>query len=472
MHRKTRDNGWVSELPRKAAVRTVKLAALPLGFAGRTALGLGKRVGGKPAELVAAEVQARTAEQLFKVLGELKGGAMKFGQAMSIFEAAMPEDLALPYRATLTKLQDAAPPMPSSVVHAVLVAELGPRWRQKFISFRDEPAAAASIGQVHRAVWKDGRNVAVKLQYPGAGQALISDLNQVSRVVRLAAGWIPGMDLKPILEELKSRVSEELDYKLEARSQKAFAAAFAGDPDFAVPDVIHHKGNVIVSEWLDGVPLSAIIATGSPQARDAAAARYMEFLLVGPQRAGLLHADPHPGNFRMLADGRLGILDFGAVNRLPDGLPVEMGQLLTLALLGDAQGSLEGLRRHGFVKASMDVDAELLLTFLEPFIEPLRTDNFTFSRAWLRSLTAHLNDPRRPHFMLGLKLNLPPSYLLIHRVWLGGIGVLCQIQGEVPGRAILDRWLPGADLPPEPPTSPFRKPRDGAGHQAANLGMM
>ncbi|HYO19640.1 MAG TPA: AarF/ABC1/UbiB kinase family protein [Dermatophilaceae bacterium] len=438
----------MSEIPRRAAMRTVKLAALPLGLAGRTAMGLGRRVGGKPAELVAAEVQARTADQLFKVLGELKGGAMKFGQALSIFEAAMPEELAGPYRATLTKLQDAAPPMPAAIVHAVLVAELGPRWRQKFHSFDDTPAAAASIGQVHRAVWKDGRDVAVKLQYPGAGQALISDLNQVSRVARLAGSWIPGLELKPILDELKSRVREELDYGIEARSQAAFAAAFEGDPEFAIPHVVHHKGNVIVSEWLDGTPLSTIIATGSQEARDAAATRYLEFLLAGPQRAGLLHADPHPGNFRMLPDGRLGVLDFGAVNRLPHGLPIEMGQLLTLALMGDAEGSLEGLRGQGFVKDSIDIDADALLAFIGPFMEPLRTDTFTFSRAWLRSMTLHLNDPRRPNYGMGLKLNLPPEYLLIHRVWLGGLGVLCQIQGEVPGRAILDRWLPGADLPP------------------------
>jgi predicted unusual protein kinase regulating ubiquinone biosynthesis (AarF/ABC1/UbiB family) len=438
----------VSELPRNAVTRAVKLASLPLGFAGRTALGLGRRVGGRPAEIVAAEVQARTADQLFKVLGELKGGAMKFGQAMSIFEAAMPEELAGPYRATLTKLQDAAPPMPATMVHGVLAAELGPRWRQKFVSFDDLPAAAASIGQVHRAVWRDGRDVAVKVQYPGAGQALISDLNQVSRVARVAAGWIPGLEIKPILDELKSRVAEELDYTLEARSQKAFAAAFAGDPDYAIPNVVHQKGKVIVSEWLDGIPLSVIIATGSPEARDAAAARYLEFLVVGPGRAGLLHADPHPGNFRMLADGRLGVIDFGAVNRLPNGLPVEMGRLLTLALAGDAEGALEGLRAQGFVKATIDVDAEALLVFLEPFMAPLRTDTFTFTRAWLRSVSLHINDPRRPEFTLGLKLNLPPSYLLIHRVWLGGIGVLCQIQGEVPGRAILNRRLPGANLPP------------------------
>jgi predicted unusual protein kinase regulating ubiquinone biosynthesis (AarF/ABC1/UbiB family) len=438
----------VTELPRSAVTRAAKLAALPLGFAGRTALGLGKRVGGKPAELVASEVQARTAEQLFKVLGELKGGAMKFGQAMSIFEAAMPEDLAGPYRAALTKLQEAAPPMPAAMIHQVLAAELGPRWRQKFASFEDTPSAAASIGQVHRAVWKDGRDVAVKVQYPGAGQALISDLNQVSRVARVTAGWIPGLDIKPILEELRRRVAEELDYALEARSQRKFAAAFAGDPDYAIPDVVHHKGNVIISEWLDGVPLSAIIATGSREARDAAASRYIEFLLVGPARAGLLHADPHPGNFRMLADGRLGVIDFGAVNQLPHGLPTEMGRLLTVALAGDAQESLEGLRRQGFVKATIDIDADALLAFLEPFMQPLRTDTFTFTRAWLRSVSLHINDPRRPEFTLGLKLNLPPSYLLIHRVWLGGIGVLCQIQGEVPGRAVLNRWLPGANLPP------------------------
>jgi len=217
------DNGRVSDLPRKAVTRTAKLATLPLGFAGRTAIGFGKRVGGRPAELVTAEVQARTAEQLFKVLGELKGGAMKFGQALSIFEAAMPEDLAGPYRATLTKLQDAAPPMPASVVHGVLAKEMGPRWRSRFESFDDTPAAAASIGQVHRAVWKDGREVAVKVQYPGAGPALISDLNQVSRVARVAGSWIPGLDIKPIMDELKQRVSEELDYSLEAASQAQFA---------------------------------------------------------------------------------------------------------------------------------------------------------------------------------------------------------------------------------------------------------
>src|SRR5215475_1578140 len=166
-------NEPVSDIPRRAVSRTARLAALPLGYAGRAALGLGKRVTGKASELVSAEIQERTAEHMFSVLGQLKGGAMKFGQALSIFEAALPENLAGPYRATLTKLQEAAPPLPATSVHKVLDQGLGRDWRSNFQSFDDSAAAAASIGQVHRAVWKDGRQVAVKIQYPGAGDALI-----------------------------------------------------------------------------------------------------------------------------------------------------------------------------------------------------------------------------------------------------------------------------------------------------------
>ncbi|HEV7173400.1 AarF/ABC1/UbiB kinase family protein [Pedococcus sp.] len=442
----------MSELPRRAVSRTARLASLPLSFAGRTALGFGKRVGGKPAEAVAAELQARTAEQLFKVLGELKGGAMKFGQAMSVMEAALPEELAGPYRATLTKLQESAPALPTATVHAVLAEELGPRWRtSKFQSFEDTPSAAASIGQVHKAVWRDGREVAVKIQYPGAGQALLSDLNQLARVARIAGSWIPGMDIKPITDELKSRMTEELDYNLEATSQRRFAKVFRDDPHFAVPDVLSHSEHVIVSEWIDGTPLSQIVASGTPAQRNAASERYMEFLLVGPARAGLLHADPHPGNFRLLEDGRLGVIDYGAVNRLPSGLPPAMGSLVAAALCGEAAELEQGLRTEGFIKPSLTVDAEALLEYLQPFLEPLKHETFTFSRPWLRSVATHVNDVRRPEFLVGMKLNLPPSYLLIHRVWLGGIGVLCQLGGTVPARDIVVDHLPGMQLRHLPP---------------------
>src|SRR5580692_1550770 len=216
------------DVPRGSVQRTAKLAGLPLGYFGRTALGFGKRLGGVSAEIVGQEIQQRTADQVFRVLGELKGGAMKFGQALSIFEAALPPEIAEPYRATLTRLQESAPPLPASTVHRVLAADLGEDWRAEFISFDDSPAAAASIGQVHRAVWKDGRQVAVKIQYPGAGKALINDFTQLARVGRLFGLMMPGLDVKPLLDELRDRVAEELDYHLEAAAQRAFAEEYAG----------------------------------------------------------------------------------------------------------------------------------------------------------------------------------------------------------------------------------------------------
>jgi predicted unusual protein kinase regulating ubiquinone biosynthesis (AarF/ABC1/UbiB family) len=423
------------------------MAALPIGHAGRAALGLGRRIGGAPAEAVAAELQARTAEQVFKVLGELKGGAMKVGQAMSIFEAALPEDVAAPYRATLTKLQEQAPALPAAQVHAVLLENFGPRWRRKFAEFDDTPAAAASIGQVHRAVWRDGREVAVKIQYPGADKALVADLNNASRLARMMTSWIPGVDVRPLLDELAERVVEELDYEREAASQRAFAAAYRDDPDVAVPDVLAAGHTVIVSEWLEGVPLSRFIADGTKEERDAAGQHYQRFLLSGPTRAGLLHADPHPGNFRILPDGRFGVLDFGAVAHLPDGFPPIVGNLLRIAMTGEADAVLAGLREEGFVTSSSRVDAQGLLDFLDPFVDPARTETFHYSREWLRGQFARLNDPRNPDFAIGMRLNLPPSYLLIHRVWLGAIGVLCQLDAEVAMRRELEEWVPGFAAP-------------------------
>ncbi|MFF7034946.1 MULTISPECIES: ABC1 kinase family protein [Streptomyces] len=447
----------MSDLPRKAVTRTAKLAALPLGFAGRATWGLGKRIGGKSAELVAREVQQRTADQLFKTLGELKGGAMKLGQALSVFESALPEEVAGPYRAALTKLQEAAPPLPARTVHEVLTTRIGEDWREYFLEFDDTPAAAASIGQVHRAVWHDGREVAVKVQYPGAGEALLSDLAQLSRFARLLGPLVPGVDVKPLIKELRDRVSEELDYELEAQAQREHAEEFAGDPDVVIPQVVHQSDQVLVTEWIDGIPLSEIIADGTPEQRDRAGQLLARFLFSGPARTGLLHADPHPGNFRLLPedekeqgeDGgaagswRLGVLDFGTVDRLPGGLPRNIGDSLRLTLEGDAAGVYAKLRQEGFVKESIDLDPDEVLDYLLPIIEPTQVEEFTFGRGWIREQAARIADPRSPAHQLGRQLNLPPSYVLIHRVTLSTIGVLCQLGATVRLREELEAWLPG-----------------------------
>ncbi|MFC4532412.1 ABC1 kinase family protein [Sphaerisporangium dianthi] len=431
----------MSDFPQHAVTRSAKLATLPLGFAGRTALGLGKRIGGKSAEMVAQEIQQRTSEQIFRVLGELKGGAMKLGQALSIFEAALPPEIAGPYRATLTKLQDAAPPLPASTVHAVLAEQLGDGWREHFLSFDDAPTAAASIGQVHKAVWQDGREVAVKIQYPGAGKALLSDFNQLARLGKLFGVLLPGLDIKAVLGELKERVTEELDYLREAEAQHGFATAYHDDPDFRVPDVVAANEQIIVTEWMDGTPLSKIITSGTKEQRDRAGLLFVRFLFSSPARAGMLHADPHPGNFRVLPDGRLGVLDFGAVNRLPDGYPEVFGTLTRIFNKGDMTTVVQGLRDEGFIRPHIEVDIEALRAFLAPYVEPTQVEEFTFSREWLQRQFAAVTDLRPTNVVR--QLNLPPSYVLINRVHAAGIGVLCQLGTTARFRDEVVRWVPG-----------------------------
>ena len=433
----------VTDIPRGSVGRTARLAALPLGFAGRAALGLGKRVTGMANDVISAEIQQRTAEHLFKVLGQLKGGAMKMGQALSVFEAALPEEIAGPYRQALTKLQEAAPPMPAENVHKALALQIGPRWRQRFKEFDDKPAAAASIGQVHRAIWRDGREVAVKVQYPGAGEALVADLKQLSRLATMFRVVQPGLDIKLLLAELRARITEELDYELEASAQKDFAKAYANDPEILVPRVVAAAPRVLVTEWIDGTPLSQVIASGSEADRDLAGLRLATLHFSAPTRARLLHADPHPGNFRLLDDGRLGVLDFGAVARLPDGHPEPIGRLSRLAIDGHADEVLAGLRAEGFVKGDVEVDAQAILDFVRPMLEPIMVEEFRLTRAWLRGEAGRLANPRGPAFQLSRSLNLPPSYMLIHRVTLGSIGVLCQLEAKAPYRSVVERWLPG-----------------------------
>ncbi|WP_327034102.1 AarF/ABC1/UbiB kinase family protein [Micromonospora ureilytica] len=443
----------MTDIPRRAVSRTAKLAALPLGFAGRTVLGMGKRVTGLASDVISAEIQQRTAEQLFSVLGQLKGGAMKFGQALSVFEAALPEEIAAPYRQALTKLQEAAPPLPVASVHKVLAEQLGPDWRDLFVEFNDVPAAAASIGQVHRARWREpgfdesgapnSRDVAVKIQYPGAGDALLADLKQLSRLGGMFRAIQPGLDVKPLLAELRERITEELDYELEAESQRTFAAAYADDPEIYIPEVVNASPRVLVTEWVTGTPLADIIREGTEEDRDEAGRLMATLHLSAPQRAGLLHADPHPGNFRLLPDGRLGVIDFGAVARMPEGTPESIGRIAAMALRGDADEVVAGLRSEGFIGSAEEIDAEGVLDFIRPMLEPIAADGFRFTRAWLRGEAGRLASPRSPTYQLSRQLNLPPSYLLIHRVTLGSIGVLCQLEAKAPYRSILERWLPG-----------------------------
>ena len=426
-------------------VRGARLAALPTMYAGRTALGAAKKVGGAPAEAVATEIQRRTVEQLCRTLGELKGGALKLGQAMSVFEAVMPEELAGPYRAALNAMQHAAPPLPLSAVERVLATELGTEWRT-LLTLDPKPAGAASIGQVHRGTWlASGDTVAVKIQYPGVAKALLSDLRQLRRVARLLSILGSLADATGLVDELTARLTEELDYTLEAANQTKFALAFRDDPLIVVPAVLHATTRVLVTEWLEGEPLSKRIHdnTLSQERRDRIGAALVHAIYAGPELTGLMHADPHPGNFMLLADGRVGVLDFGAVKRLPEGIPEPLGRNAALVLNGDHQALYEGMLELGMLPPDAPVTPQDLADYCSSMSEVFRLDRFTFTRAWLRTEAVKLANPRSSTHIAARHLQLPPEYLMIHRVALGLVGLLCQLEATVPTRHLEIRWSPG-----------------------------
>lgn len=420
--------------------RQARLASLPLGALGLAAVGVLRRARGEDPVAVRRDLRTRNATRTRRTLGELRGGALKAGQLLSTVEALLPQDPEDTWREALTALQEGNRALPFPEVEPVLLAELGAGWRAGFDAFEEQAVAAASLGQVHRAV-RDGRVVAVKVQYPGVREALTADLRAVSAVSRLASLVAPGLALPPLVAELRTRLTEELDYEHEARAQERFARAYDGDPDVVVPHVLQATPRVLVSEWLGGTPLAQVARSGDQARRDAAAARYQVFLVSGPERVGLLHTDPHPGNVRVLPDGRLGVLDFGSTLALP-GMPETFGRLIAALLSDDPDLVLARLREGGFVRPG-PLDVPALLDVMAPFTEPARAERFRFSRAWLRGQFARDNDPRDPDLAVAVRLTLPPEHLFTHRVWLSMVGVLCQLEAEVAVRPVLERWLPG-----------------------------
>lgn len=381
------DDGSVSDIKRGRAARNAKLASIPVGFAGRAALGLGKRLTGKSKDEVTAELMEKAANQLFTVLGELKGGAMKVGQALSVMEAAIPDEFGEPYREALTKLQKDAPPLPASKVHRVLDGQLGTKWRERFSSFNDTPVASASIGQVHKAIWSDGREVAVKIQYPGADEALRADLKTMQRMVGVLKQLSPGADVQGVVDELVERTEMELDYRLEAANQRAFAKAYHDHPRFQVPHVVASAPKVVIQEWIEGVPMAEIIRHGTTEQRDLIGTLLAELTFDAPRRLGLMHGDAHPGNFMLLPDGRMGIIDFGAVAPMPGGFPIELGMTIRLAREKNYDLLLPTMEKAGLIQRGRQVSVREIDEMLRQYVEPIQVEVFHYTRKWLQKMT-------------------------------------------------------------------------------------
>jgi predicted unusual protein kinase regulating ubiquinone biosynthesis (AarF/ABC1/UbiB family) len=364
-----------------------------------------------------------------------------------VYEAMIPAEFAEPYQRALTKLQAQGPPLPAAKVHAVLDEQLGRRWRGHFREFDDVPAAAASIGQVHRGVWHDGREVAVKVQYPGADVALDADLKSLQRISKLFVLVVPGLDAGDLVREIRDRMLEELDYRIEAAHQRRFADVLADDPDVSVPAVLACAPKVLITEWFTGRPLACQlntppVDTAEQGDRDRIGTVLARLLFSSPARVGLLHADPHPGNVLLLPNGRLGLVDFGACAVLPAGTPPVLGRIVRLAADRHADEMMALMRRERFVTG--DVPASDVLRWLGGLADPLRADEFRFDRAWIGrqgQRVANLNN--NAYWKTGRALNLPAEYMLIARVTGGWMNILAQLGCTVRARAIAEQWLPG-----------------------------
>ena len=442
------DDGTVADdIKRGSARRNVKLASIPVGMAGRAALGAAKRLTGKSRDEVNAELMEKAANQLFTVLGELKGGAMKVGQALSVLEAAIPEEFGEPYREALTKLQKDAPPLAADKVHRVLDAQLGTKWRERFASFDDEPIASASIGQVHKAVWRDGREVAVKIQYPGADEALRADLKTMRRLTSVLRQLAPGADVQGVVDEHVERTEMELDYRLEADNQRVFAKAYEGHPHFVVPHVVGSSPKVVVSEWVEGKPMSVIIRDGTAEERDLCGTRLFELTFDAPARVGMMHGDAHPGNFMLTDDGKMVVIDFGAVAPLPDGLPPEMGMMIRLARDKNYDELLPAMEKVGFIRAGEEVLIESIDEMLAQYVEPVQVPVFHYTRKWLQR-HAQSNMERAPQQLkMARQMDLPASLAIPLRVIGSTVAISCQLDCHVPVASMAEDLIPGYAKP-------------------------
>jgi predicted unusual protein kinase regulating ubiquinone biosynthesis (AarF/ABC1/UbiB family) len=437
------DDGYVADIKRGRAARNAKLASIPVGFAGRAALGFGKRLTGKSKDEVQAEMLEKAANQLFTVLGELKGGAMKVGQALSVMEAAIPEEYGEPYREALTKLQKDAPPLPANRVHRVLDAQLGTKWRERFNSFDDKPVASASIGQVHKALWSDGREVAVKIQYPGADEALRADLKSMQRMVGVLKQLSPGADVQGVVDELVQRTEMELDYRLEADNQRAFAKAYEDHPHFAVPHIVASSPKVVIQEWIDGLPMAEIIRNGPPEQRDLIGTRLLELTFDAPRRLGMMHGDAHPGNFMLLPDDRMGVIDFGAVAPLPGGFPIELGMIMRLAKEKNYDLLLPTMEKAGFIQRGQQVSVRDIDEMLRQYVEPIEVDVFHYTRKWLQKMTVGQIDRSVSQIRTARQMDLPVKLAIPMRVISAVAAILCQLDAHVPIKALSEELIPG-----------------------------
>lgn len=435
-------------IPTSRLARSARVGRLAAGQAARQ---LGTRAANvtrdEPGKRRALERrQVETAEQIVAALGTMKGAAMKLGQVMSFLDVGLvPEEYREEFQTKLAALRDAAPKVDFKDMKKVLEREYDEKLEEVFETFDPVPIAAASIGQVYRATLPGGRDVAVKVQYPGVAQAVRADMQNLGMILRLMKSVAPGLDPKAIGDEIRMRIGEELDYELEASNQRSLARIYRDHPFIVVPEVVTSlsREKVIVSDFVDGRGFEELKQLPQEE-RDRLGEIIFRFYFGCMYRHHQFSGDPHPGNSLLLKDGRMAFLDFGLFKRLPVPVAERELAMVRCSIEGRAPELAAGLRDAGFVLESARYsDQQLLeqfrdLTWWYTTDEPLMLEPEIATQVMI-----DMSDPRSRHFAQMRHESLPPDHLFGRRLEVLTLAVLGQLRARGNWYRIAREWIYG-----------------------------
>jgi predicted unusual protein kinase regulating ubiquinone biosynthesis (AarF/ABC1/UbiB family) len=435
-------------IPTSRIARSTKVGRLA---ATQTAKQLGTRATnvarseeGKAAALERRHIES--AEQIVAALGTMKGAAMKLGQVMSFLDVGLvPEEYREEFQRKLGELRDSAPKVRFSDMKKVIEKDMGEKLSNVFADFDESPIAAASIGQVYRATLDDGRDVAVKVQYPGVAQAVRADMQNLGMILRLMKRIAPGLDVKATAEEIRSRIHEELDYELEASNQRALARIFRGHPFIHVPEVISglSRERVLVSEFVSGKGFDDVKAMDAAT-RDRVGEIVFRFYFGCMYRHHQFSGDPHPGNFLLLPDDRVAFLDFGLFKVMPrELLDIEL-ECQRAGHEGDAEHLHEIFARTGFLRQPERFKPEKLLAqFRDATWWYIEDEEIELAPEIATQVMIDMSDPRSSHFGQMRHETLPADHLFGRRVEMLTLAVLSQLRATANFHRIAREWMYG-----------------------------
>jgi len=390
------------------------------------------------------------AEQIVTVLGGMKGAAMKVGQVLSFVDLGLvPEEYQEEFQAKLAALRDSAPTVSFDQMSKVMEEELGEPVSSAFAELDPAPVAAASIGQVYRGRLHDGRDVAIKVQYPGVNDAVRADMQNLGMLMRLAKRITPQMDVKAVADEIRARIVEELDYELEASNHRTLARLYRGHPFIVIPDVVTSmcRERVIVTEFVEGDRFEQI-TSGPKSERDRVGEIMYRFYFGSMYRHRKFSGDPHPGNMIRMADGKVAFIDFGLFKALGrEEMEVELatGRAATER---DATELHRLWSEHGFLPQPERVDPDDLMAYVEDAIWWYITDEEAqITRAAVQRIAIQSGDPRSTHFRTMRHQDMNPEHLMGRRLELLVLAVLGELEATANWHRIAREWMYGD--PPE-----------------------